>query len=75
MTMEMADGRRLVSQVDYPKGSIENPMSDAELLEKFSSLARGVIGEQRAARLAEVVDGLQHCTNVRSLMKLTVPAG
>jgi 2-methylcitrate dehydratase PrpD len=75
MTMEMADGRRYVSQVDYPKGSIENPMSDAELLDKFSSLARGVIGEQRAARLAEAVDGLQHCSNVRSLMKLTVPAG
>ena len=35
----MNDGRKLTSQVDYPKGSIQNPMSDAELRAKFEHLA------------------------------------
>lgn len=74
MTMEMANGHRYTSQVDYPKGSVENPMSDAELLGKFTSLATPTLGERRAAQLAETVQRLEHCPSVRSLMKLTAPA-
>ena len=39
MTLEQRDGRTFTSQVDYPKGSIQNSMSDAELRAKFDSLA------------------------------------
>ena len=74
MTMQMADGRKLTSQVDYPKGSIQNAMSDAELRAKFEHLAAPVIGAQRAARLADAVRNLERCPNVRSLMQLAVPA-
>ncbi len=35
----MNDGRVLTSQVDYPKGEPENPLSDNEVEEKFISLA------------------------------------
>ncbi len=71
MTVEMSDGRKLVSQVDYPKGSIQNPMSDAELRAKFDSLAAPVIGEKRAGQLAEMVQRVERCPSVRSLMRLT----
>jgi len=74
MTMQMADGRKLTSQVDYPKGSIQNAMSDAELRAKFEHLAAPVIGAQRAARLADAVRNLERCPNVKSLMQLAVPA-
>jgi len=74
MTMQMNDGRRFVSQVDYPKGSVQNPMSDAELRTKFDSLAAPVIGEKRSAQLAEMVRGIERCDNVRRLMQLTAPA-
>ncbi len=73
MTMEMRDGRKLVSQVDYPKGSVENAMSDAELRGKFEHLAAPVLGEKRAAQLADTVEKIERCANVRSLMKLTLP--
>ena len=71
MTMTMNDGRRFTSQVDYPKGSIQNAMSDAELRGKFDSLAAPVIGEQQAAQLADVVGAVEHVTNVGKLMRLT----
>jgi 2-methylcitrate dehydratase PrpD len=70
MTMEMSDGRKFVSQVDYPKGSIQNPMMDDELRGKFESLAGPVIGKRRAAQLADMVDHVELVPNVRNLMKL-----
>jgi len=73
MTMEMADGRKHVAQVDYPKGSVQNPMTDDEFRAKFESLAGPVLGEKRAERLADAVQHVERLANVRSLMKLTVP--
>jgi 2-methylcitrate dehydratase PrpD len=75
MTMEMNDGRRFGAQVDYPKGSIQNPMSDAELRAKFDSLAAPVLGEKRASQLAEMVQRIERCPSVRALMRLTAPGG
>jgi 2-methylcitrate dehydratase PrpD len=70
MTLEMEDGQTHVSQVDYPKGSIQNPMSDAELRAKFDSLAAPVVGEERAAAIARAVDALERLTHVRELTSL-----
>jgi 2-methylcitrate dehydratase PrpD len=71
MTVTMNDGRRLVAQVDYPKGSIQNPMSDAEMRGKFDSLATPVLGAARAARIAELVGEIERCGDVGQLMHLT----
>jgi len=75
MTMEMDDGARHVSQVDYPKGSIQNPMSDAELRAKFDSLAVPVLGKDRAAEAAAMVENIEECRDVGQLMRLLAPAG
>jgi 2-methylcitrate dehydratase PrpD len=71
MTVGLKDGRTLTSQVDYPKGSIQNPMSDEEMRAKFQSLAVPVIGEKRAAALADQVQDLEKVSDVSELMKLT----
>jgi 2-methylcitrate dehydratase PrpD len=71
MTATLRDGRTVTSQVDYPKGSIQNPMTDDELRAKFDSLAGPVIGAKRAAALAEQVMALEKVRDVRELMKLT----
>jgi 2-methylcitrate dehydratase PrpD len=70
MTMEMADGASYTSQVDDPKGSIGNPMNDAELRAKFDSLATPVIGAARAAQLAQTVQSIE-TTDVSALMRQT----
>jgi 2-methylcitrate dehydratase PrpD len=71
MTMTMNDGRQFVSQIDYPKGSIQNSMSDAELRTKFDTLATPVIGEAHAAQLAELVAGVEQVSDIGKLMRLT----
>lgn len=71
MTMVMKNGEQYVAQIDDPKGSIGNPMSDAELRVKFDSLAIPVLGQAGAARLAQAVDRVE-AADVRTLMGLTV---
>lgn len=71
MTMVMEDGTQYVSQVDYPKGSIQNSMSDEELRAKFDSLVAPVLGVARAAEIADMVQSIENCANVADLMKLT----
>ncbi len=71
MTVTLKGGRTLSSQVDYPKGSIENPMSEREMSAKFESLAGPAIGAKRAAALAETVLDLEKVPDASALLKLT----
>lgn len=74
MTVTMQDGQEYTAQVDYPKGSIQNPMTDAELRAKFDSLVAPVLGSERAALIADKVAAIETCTNIRELMSLLQPA-
>lgn len=71
MTVTLRGGAELTSQVDYPKGSIENPMTEEEMRGKFESLAGPVIGAKRAANLAAEVMNLEKVANVSDLIKMT----
>jgi 2-methylcitrate dehydratase PrpD len=71
MTVAMADGTTHTAQVDYPKGSIENAMSDAEIQAKFESLAGPVLGTARAAQIVDLVGAIEKCSDVGQLMRLT----
>lgn len=71
LTMVMDDGSRHVAQVDYPKGSIQNAMSDEELRAKFDSLVLPVLGAGRAAEIAAMVQSIEDCSDVGQLMQLT----
>lgn len=73
LTIEMDDGAKYVSQVDYPKGSVQNSMSDAELRAKFDSLTIPVIGATRSAEAAEMILGIEQCEDISSLMRLLSP--
>jgi 2-methylcitrate dehydratase PrpD len=75
MTMVMDDGSKFVSQIDYPKGSIQNSMSDDELRGKFDSLVIPVLGAKRAGEIAAAVASIESCQNVGELMKLTSKVG
>jgi len=71
MTVTLRGGKTFTSQVDYPKGSIQNPMSEQEMMGKFESLAAPVIGAKRAAALAESVMDLEKVRDVSALLKMT----
>lgn len=72
MTVKQRDGRTFTHQVDDPKGSIGNPMSNDELRAKFERLGGPVIGGQQAASLADQVMHLEDVTDVSALLGLAV---
>jgi 2-methylcitrate dehydratase PrpD len=74
-TITMQSGEKFVSHVDYPKGSIQNPMSDEELGVKFELLSVPVVGAAKASRIADLVMHIERCNNVGELLRLTVPSG
>jgi 2-methylcitrate dehydratase PrpD len=56
--------------VEHPKGDPKNPMSDAELLDKFRWLTVGVVGEARSRQLQEAVDHLDQMEDVKDLAEM-----
>jgi 2-methylcitrate dehydratase PrpD len=68
MTLTTNDGQVFSSQVDYPKGSIQNPMSPAELRVKFDSLVIPTLGEERAKKIADTVANIEACSDINQLM-------
>ena len=48
VTAVLTDGRRVHVRVDHAIGSLENPLSDAQLEAKFAALVVPVLGDARA---------------------------
>lgn len=64
-------GQQFTAEVDYPKGSTRNPMTDDEIRAKFTMLAAPVIPERQAEQLAAMVFDLEKCPDIADLMALT----
>jgi len=64
------DGRSLSKQLDYPKGDPRNPLSDAEIEEKFGALAEGVLSSGAQKRLKDAIWNLEKVGSVSRLMAL-----
>ena len=66
----LKDGSQHVSQVDYPKGSIQNPMTAEEKREKFRDLSSGILGKKEQAKVESTVFGIEKLKDVSKLMGL-----
>lgn len=66
----LADGRRVGTKVDHPKGSAALPLSGSEVREKFVALSRRVYPEGRLAAIADRVERLEALSSVRELTGL-----
>jgi 2-methylcitrate dehydratase PrpD len=58
ISIRLRDGRVLGSHVLHPLGSLERPMSDADLEAKFLALAGDIIGVQKCEELRSLCWGL-----------------
>jgi 2-methylcitrate dehydratase PrpD len=66
----LKDGRVLTSRRDLPKGEPEHPLSDAELKEKFLSLASDCVSIDRAEAIWDAIFKLDEMPDVSALAKL-----
>ena len=64
------DGRTLRSDLTYPKGDPENPVTWEEMREKFNTLSAPVIGSQRQQEIIAAIDSLEQMDDVRQLASL-----
>jgi 2-methylcitrate dehydratase len=64
------EGRTFSKQLDYPKGDPRNPLSDAEIEEKFSALADGVLSNGAQKKLVDAIWNLEKVGSVSKLMAM-----
>ncbi len=68
LTVELAGGRRLVEEVAEPRGTSANPLSDAELTDKFHDcFSFGGFERDRAARALDMLWGVERLENLGEL--------
>jgi 2-methylcitrate dehydratase PrpD len=67
VTIICRDGRKLHVFVEHAIGSVQRPMSDADLQRKFHGLVDPVLGSARAGRLIEQCATLAVAADVRAL--------
>jgi 2-methylcitrate dehydratase PrpD len=73
VTILCRDGRELHLYVAHAVGSLERPMSDADLQRKFHGLVDPVLGGARAETLIERCAALAKCRDLRLLTRLACP--
>jgi 2-methylcitrate dehydratase len=64
-------GQRYASEVAYHKGHYKNPLTDTELEEKFSSLARNVLSSSQADALLDRLWHLEDVADMGEVLRLT----
>ena len=69
----LRDGRVLERQVVDATGSLQNPMSDAQLAAKFSGLADGILSETATRRLIELCWSADRLADAGSIARASVP--
>jgi len=70
VTIRTADGRELTKELDFPKGDPRNPLTDAEVEEKFDALAAPVLSGNARGRIKDAVWGLEQVDEISDLMAL-----
>jgi len=68
--LETADGGTLSSRCQHPLGCYENPLSRAQIEQKFRTYAEGVLRETDTVDLIRAIDRLEDVGSVRQLLRL-----
>ncbi|HKU69606.1 MAG TPA: MmgE/PrpD family protein [Burkholderiales bacterium] len=70
LTIVTKNGQSHNEQGQYPKGHLENPMTDAEVEQKFRSLCRAPLGESRSEALLRTLWELDRQANLEKVFEL-----
>ena len=70
MDIELKDGRNLTKRTQAAKGSVENPLSLAEIEDKARGLIWPVLGKRRGEILIRALANIETLDNVQKLREL-----
>jgi 2-methylcitrate dehydratase len=68
--VRLADGRRCVREVEFPRGHAENPMTDAEVEQKFRTLVDSRYGKKRSQEILDCCWSLEKLKATAELVRL-----
>lgn len=68
VTVKLRDGSERVSTCLSPRGSVENPLTDDEVIEKFCRLVTPSVGTDRAEKLLRRIRELDECEDIEPLL-------
>jgi 2-methylcitrate dehydratase PrpD len=68
--VDTADGQTFSARCEYPLGSRENPLSRAQIEQKFCAYAKGAVPEAVTAEVIGAVDRLEDVPSIASLMQM-----
>jgi 2-methylcitrate dehydratase PrpD len=72
MEVLLKDDSTYTSQVDYPKGSIQNPLTPEERGAKFKKLSSGILDEEKQRKVEERISELEKMKDISELLDLVV---
>ena len=75
VTVVLTDGRELTEVVDHATGTPDNPMSDAQLEDKFRALAGRTLSEAQVERALSRLWALEELESVGELFPLLRASG
>jgi 2-methylcitrate dehydratase len=70
LVVTMADGHKLTREVEFPRGHAQNPMTDAEVEQKFRSMVESRYGKNRADEILAACWQLEKLKRPTELLKL-----
>jgi len=70
LVLRLPEGREVEVFVPAASGTLENPMSDDDLVRKFRALADPTVGAEAAGQIASLVWALEEAPDVRGLVAL-----
>jgi 2-methylcitrate dehydratase PrpD len=73
VNIELVDGTRLSERVTAVRGTVRNPMSRAEIIDKARDLTAPILGRDKSDRLIETVYTIESVADIRSLRPLFQP--
>jgi 2-methylcitrate dehydratase PrpD len=74
MTIVLKDGRTLHKVIEHAIGSLERPMSDADLERKFTDLAEGILPAEQIRRVMDLCWGVEKLEDAAAITKAGVAA-
>jgi 2-methylcitrate dehydratase PrpD len=75
VTITLKDGRRLEKFVEHAVGSVDHPMSDADLEAKFMGLADGVLPRDQVRRLIDMCWKMEAASSSAALARAAALGG
>jgi 2-methylcitrate dehydratase PrpD len=68
--IDLANGQTLKARCQHPRGSYENPLSRAQVEDKFRTYAKARLGSARTEEVIAAVGSLENLASTRKLMDL-----